>query len=127
MAVIYETIKHIRTYASIDGGMSDNIRPALYNGKYNADVANKINDEKKYLYTIAGKACESGDVLIKDILLPELFSRDYLVVYATGAYGYSMASNYNRHLIPAMVMINNGSERLIVKRQTYEDLISREI
>lgn len=120
-------IEHIRTYASIDGGMTDNIRPALYAAKYSADVANKYDEEKASLYTIAGKACESGDILIKDVLLPRLESGDYLVIHTTGAYGFSMANNYNRHRIPAVVMTNNGEERMIIRRQSYDDLIQREI
>ncbi len=119
-------IEHVRTYASIDGGMTDNIRPALYAAKYSADVANKIGKEKNSLYTIAGKACESGDILIKDILLPNLESGDILVVHTTGAYGFSMANNYNRHRIPAVVMTKDGEERLIIRRQSYDDLIQRE-
>lgn len=120
-------IEGIRTYAAVDGGMADNIRPALYKALYSADIANKYNQEKCRLYTIAGKACESGDILVKDINLPEIETGDYLVIHTTGAYNYSMASNYNRMLIPAVVLVKNGEDRIIVKRQTYEDIISRDV
>ena len=120
-------IEGIRTYAAVDGGMADNIRPSLYKALYSADIANKYNQEKSHLYTIAGKACESGDILVKDINLPEIETGDYLVIHTTGAYNYSMASNYNRMLIPAVVLVNNGEDRVIVKRQTYEDIISRDV
>jgi diaminopimelate decarboxylase len=120
-------IPHVRTYAAIDGGMTDNIRPALYKASYDFDIANKISEEKTQYYAIAGKACESGDLLTKEVLLPELASGDILVTYATGAYGYAMASNYNKHLTPAVVMTEDGTHRLIVRRQTYEDLLSREM
>ncbi len=117
----------LRTYASIDGGMPDNPRPALYDAKYEAVVANKMDLNKNQLVTIAGKCCESGDILIWDIELPKLDSGDILAVFSTGAYNYSMASNYNRIPRPSVVMIKEGQDRLIVKRETYEDLIEREI
>ncbi|MBN2259160.1 MAG: diaminopimelate decarboxylase [Clostridiales bacterium] len=122
-----KTIEHLRTYAAIDGGMSDNIRPSLYGAVYSADVANKYNQAKDHFYTIAGKACESGDILLKDIKLPVLDSGDYLVVHSTGAYNFSMASNYNRMLIPAVVLVKDGKDQVIVKRQTYQDIIGRDI
>ncbi len=117
----------LRTYAGIDGGMPDNPRPALYEAKYEAIVANKADAEKNQLVTIAGKCCESGDILIWDIMVPTLESGDTLAVFSTGAYNYSMASNYNRIPRPAVVMVKEGIDRLIVKRETYEDLIIREI
>jgi diaminopimelate decarboxylase len=122
-----KSIEGIRTYAAVDGGMSDNIRPSLYNALYSADIANKYNQEKTHIYTIAGKACESGDILVKDINLPEIETGDYLIVHTTGAYNFSMASNYNRMLIPAVVLVSKGKERVIVKRQTYEDIIGRDV
>ncbi|OPL09218.1 MAG: hypothetical protein AVO33_07075 [delta proteobacterium ML8_F1] len=122
-----KTIKNTRTYVAIDGGMADNIRPALYSARYAADVANKINKEKSQVYTIAGRACESGDILIWDVLLPTIESGDLLAVYHTGAYNFSMANNYNRFLIPPVVLVKDGKTQLMVKGQTYEDLIQRDI
>jgi diaminopimelate decarboxylase len=122
-----KNIPHVRTYVAIDGGMTDNIRPSLYQAKYRADLANRYGDEKDHLVTLAGKACESGDILIKDALLPMPNSGDIVVVHTTGAYGFSMASNYNRQLIPAVIMTDEGSHRLVVRRQSYEDLVAREV
>lgn len=113
-----------KNYLFVDGGMADNIRPALYQAKYHADIANKMNAEKTTTYTIAGKCCESGDILIKDILLPEAQPNDLLVMYTTGAYGFSMASGYNRLLRPGVVFIKDGKARVAVKRESYDDLIS---
>lgn len=113
-----------KKYLFVDGGMADNIRPALYQAKYNADLANKMNVEKSEVYTIAGKCCESGDILIKDILLPKAETNDLLVMYTTGAYGFSMSSSYNRLLRPAVVFVKDGNARLVVKRETYDDLIA---
>lgn len=121
-----KNIKGIRTYASVDGGMSDNIRPALYQAQYEAVVANKVVGEQE-LVTVAGKCCESGDVLIKDISLTKLEAGDIIATFSTGAYGFSMANNYNRVLIPAMVMIKEGIPRVVSKRQSYEDLIINEV
>jgi diaminopimelate decarboxylase len=117
----------LRTYAGINGGMPDNPRPALYEAKYEAIVANKADAEKNQLVTIAGKCCESGDILIWDIMVPTLESGDTLAVFSTGAYNYSMASNYNRIPRPAVVLVKEGTDRLIVNRETYEDLIVREL
>ena len=122
-----KNIPNIRTYISIDGGMADNPRPITYGSKYEACIANKFNQENKVKYTIAGKYCESGDILIKDINLPITESGDILSVFATGAYNYSMASNYNRVTRPAMVLVNNGTSKLIVKRETYQDLIRNDL
>lgn len=117
-----KTNGHIK-YAAIDGGMSDNIRPSLYQAKYACSVANKIDQPLKEKYTISGKFCESSDILIKDVNLPSLESNDLLAVYSTGAYTYSMASNYNKILIPAVVLVNKGQSYTIVKRQSYKDLL----
>ncbi len=120
------TIKEIpgvRTYISVDGGMSDNIRPMLYDAVYEALIANKGQEENTYKVTIAGKHCESGDILVKDVLLPRPEIGDILVTPATGAYGYSMASNYNRQPRPAVVMVKDGSAKIIIRRESYEDLI----
>ena len=121
-------IPDIRTYVGIDGGMTDNIRPSLYQAKYDAVLINKIDEKKDKLVTIAGKCCESGDILIEDLKVPSSIERgDFLGVLSTGAYNYSMASNYNRIPRPALVMIKDGEERLVVKRQSYEDILANEI
>ncbi len=113
----------VRNYVAVDGGMSDNIRPALYQAKYDAAVANKMTDIANTLYTVAGKCCESGDKLIESINLPAVEAGDTLAVFCTGAYGYSMASNYNRLPRPAVVFAEAGKHRMIIKRETYEDLV----
>ncbi|MCK9445004.1 MAG: diaminopimelate decarboxylase [Tissierellaceae bacterium] len=120
-------IPEIRTYVSVDGGMPDNPRPSLYGAKYEGVLANKISEERKQLVTIAGKCCESGDILIWDIMLPKVEKGDILAVLSTGAYNYSMSSNYNRIPRPAVVMIKDGKDRVIVKRETYEDLLRNDI
>ncbi|MCX7694829.1 MAG: diaminopimelate decarboxylase [Caloramator sp.] len=120
-------IKGVRKYVSVDGGMTDNIRTALYSAKYTAVVANKVNIDDKEVVTICGKCCESGDILIRDISLPKLEKGDIIAVLSTGAYNYSMASNYNRIPRPAVVMVNNGQERLIVKRESYADIVRNDI
>ena len=116
-----------RTYYSVDGGLPDNPRTALYDAKYEAEAVGKVSEPHDRKVTIAGKCCESGDILIWDIMLPDMQPGDLLAVYATGAYNYSMASNYNRQPRPAMVMIKEGIPRISVKRETYQDLIEREI
>lgn len=122
-----KNIKGVRTYISVDGGMTDNIRPALYNASYEALIANKANDNKTDKYTICGKCCESGDILIKDIKLSTPKAGDILIVFSTGAYCYSMASNYNKNPIPAVVLINRGKSKLIIKRQSYDDLLINDV
>ncbi|HHV45807.1 MAG TPA: diaminopimelate decarboxylase [Tissierellia bacterium] len=124
------TIKEIpgtRTYVSVDGGMTDNPRPSLYQAKYDAVVANKYGEEPVKKVTVAGKCCESGDILIWDLEVPEIEPGDILAVLSTGAYNYSMASNYNRIPKPAVVMVSRGKDRLIVKRETYEDILRNEL
>lgn len=117
-------IKGVRKYVSVDGGMTDNIRPALYQAKYSGVIANKAREDKNDNVTICGKCCESGDVLIKDIKITNTAEAgDTFAIFSTGAYGYSMASNYNCSPIPAVIMVDKGKSRLIVKRQSYEDLI----
>lgn len=118
-------IPGIRTYAAIDGGMPDNPRPALYGSKYEGIVANKANEDTKETVTIAGKCCESGDILIWDLKVPKIESGDTLAVLSTGAYNYSMANNYNKIPRPAVVLVNEGYAEVIVERETYEDLITR--
>lgn len=120
-------IEGIRKYVSVDGGMTDNPRTALYQAEYDAIVANKAGEEPEELVTVAGKCCESGDILIKDIKLPLVKHGDTLAVLSTGAYNYSMSSNYNRLRKPAVIMIKDGQSRIIVKRETYEDLIRNDM
>ena len=115
-----------KQYYFIDGGMTDNIRPALYQAKYDATIVGKENEEKTETVTIAGKCCESGDLIIEDIKLPKANKGDLLLTYTTGAYGYSMSSNYNKALTPAVVFVEDGKSKLAVRRQTYEELIERE-
>ncbi len=121
-------IPGIRKYLIVDGGMADNPRPILYGAKYEAVLANKINSNlPEEVVTIAGKCCESGDILIKDLKLPSASVGDLLVVFTTGAYHYSMSSNYNRLLRPPVILVNQGEDRLIVKGETYEDIIRNDI
>ncbi len=116
-----------RTFAAVDGGMSDNPRPALYGARYEAVVADRADAPPQRAYTIAGKHCESGDVLIDEVELPLLRAGDVLAVPATGAYTASMASTYNALPRPAAVMVAGGEARLIVRRETVEDLLAREL
>lgn len=116
-------IPGVRTYASVDGGMADNIRPALYEAKYEVMVANRALDTSEAKVTIAGKFCESGDLLVKDVALPELKAGDILALPAAGAYCLSMASNYNSSLKPPVALVKGGKARLIRRRETYEDLM----
>lgn len=111
-------------YIAVDGGMADNVRPITYGAEYTAEIANKPDFvfEKVDTYTIAGRFCESGDILIKETLLPQIEEGDVLCVYSTGAYGYSMASNYNRVLKPAVVLVAEGVYDVIVAREDYEHL-----
>ena len=123
-----KTVPGIRTYVAIDGGMADNIRPALYGARYTAALANRDPaGEPSRTVTIAGKYCESGDVLIDDLLLPELKVGDLLAVPMTGAYCLAMASNYNLALRPAVVMVGDGRARLVRRRETYADLLRSDI
>lgn len=122
-----KNIEGIRKYVSVDGGMTDNPRTALYQAEYDAIVANKAEEAPAEMVTIAGKCCESGDILIKDIMLPEVEAGDILAILSTGAYNYSMSSNYNRLRKPAVVMLKDGEPRLVVKRETYEDLIRHDV
>ncbi|MDE6407031.1 MAG: diaminopimelate decarboxylase [Anaeroplasmataceae bacterium] len=116
-----------KLYYFIDGGMTDNIRPALYQALYKADIVGKEKEFKNKIVTIAGKCCESGDIIIENALLPEAKKDDLLITYSTGAYGYSMSSNYNKALTPAVVFIEDGKEELVVKRQSLTELLEREI
>lgn len=113
-------------YIFVDGGMTDNIRQALYGAKYEAFIANKISEEPTTKYTIAGKCCESGDILVKDVMLPKASAGDLLMIPNAGAYTYAMASNYNKLGIPAVVFVKKGNVKLAVKRQSFEDLVSND-
>lgn len=113
-----------KEFIFIDGGMADNIRPVLYDAKYACDIANKMDQAKDYTYEVAGKCCESGDIIIHDAKLPKVETNDILVVYTTGAYGYSMASNYNCLNKPAVVFVKDGKARQVVRRETYEDQLA---
>ncbi|WP_236914644.1 diaminopimelate decarboxylase [Clostridium sp. Cult2] len=120
-------IPGVRTYASIDGGMTDNPRPSLYQAKYRGIIANKVNEESTQIVTIAGKCCESGDILIWDLEVPPIEAGDILAVLSTGAYNYSMVSNYNKIPKPAVVMIKDQIDRVVVKRETYEEMLKNEL
>ncbi|WP_143845214.1 diaminopimelate decarboxylase, partial [Nostoc sp. T09] len=121
-----KVIPEIRTYIAVDGGMSDNPRPITYQSQYRAVVANKMSVPLTETVTIAGKHCESGDILIKNAQLPKTEPGDILVVMGTGAYNYSMASNYNRLSRPAAVVVANSEANLILQRETYQDLIRQD-
>ncbi|HHY37477.1 MAG TPA: diaminopimelate decarboxylase [Clostridia bacterium] len=123
------TVKHIpgvRTYIAVDGGMTDNPRYALYQADYRALVANKATVPAEVHYAVAGKCCESGDMLIMDAVLPPVKPGDILAVLTTGAYCYSMASNYNRIPRPAAILVNGGVSEVIVERETYDDLVRKD-
>lgn len=117
----------IRTYVSIDGGMGDNIRPALYGSRYEALLANKANQDPGSEVTIAGKYCESGDILIKDVALPPVQSGDILALPASGAYNLAMSSNYNLNPRPAVVLVKDGRARVIRQRESYDSMLAEEI
>lgn len=120
-------IPDLKTYVSVDGGMTDNIRPGLYNAEYNCILANRANEKKIQEFTICGKCCESTDILINNIKLPYPKSGDILAVFSTGAYGYSMANNYNKLPIPPVVVVKGNNSKIIVKGQNYKDIIEREV
>ena len=120
-------IKNVKNYVAIDGGMFDNPRFALYQAKYTVVSANKLNEPKNFKCTIAGKCCESGDIIAEDCLLPAVNTGDLIAVLSTGAYNYSMASNYNRNLIPPVVMVKDGESRYAVLPQNYEDLVRNDV
>lgn len=120
-------IPGIRKYVAIDGGMFDNPRFALYQSKYTAVLANRANEAPCELVSVAGKCCESGDLIGVNMNLPQARSGDLLAVLSTGAYNYSMASNYNRNFIPPVVLVNEGKAEYIVKPQSYEDLVRNDV
>ena len=120
-------IPEVRKYVAVDGGMTDNIRPALYKAQYQCLVANRINEPCTEVVTIAGKCCESGDILLENVELPRVNSGDIMAILSTGAYGYSMSNNYNKIPKASVVLVSEGKHRLICKRQTYKDMISNEV
>lgn len=120
----YQKVTENKKYLFVDGGMSDNIRPALYQAEYACDIANRMNEEKTDRVTVAGKCCESGDILVEDVMLPVAKQNDLLILYTTGAYGYSMASNYNKLGKPAVVFVKDGVVREVVKRESYQDMMA---
>ncbi|MGF1482491.1 MAG: diaminopimelate decarboxylase [Cyanophyceae cyanobacterium] len=121
-----KVVPNLRTYIAVDGGMSDNPRPITYQSVHRAVVANRMSAPLVETATVAGKHCESGDILIQDASLPKTQPGDILVVMGTGAYNYSMASNYNRLPRPAAVLVNNGEANIILKRESYEDLLRQD-
>lgn len=120
-------IKDVRTYVSIDGGMPDNPRYALYEAEYEVMAAARADEERTLLCTIAGKCCESGDLIAKDTKIQPVQAGDYLAVLATGAYNYSMASNYNRIPRPPIVMVSGGKSKVVVRRESYDNLIENDL
>jgi diaminopimelate decarboxylase len=120
-------IPGVRTYVAVDGGMSDNLRPMLYGSKYEALIADRAAAPAETLVTIAGMHCESGDVIVRDTMLAEPAVGDVLVTPATGAYGYAMANNYNGVPRPPVVFCRDGEARVVVRRETYEDLTARDV
>lgn len=120
-------VPNVRQYVAVDGGMSDNIRPALYQAKYEAVLANRVMDKPEETVSIAGKCCESGDMLIWDLPLPKAGDQDLLAVFCTGAYGYSMANNYNRLPRPAVVFLEDSKDTLVVRRETFEDMVKLDL
>ena len=117
-------IPGVRSYVSVDGGMGDNIRPALYQAQYEVVAANKMLEKNVGPVTIAGKFCESGDILVRDAQMPSLEQGDVIAIPASGAYCPSMASNYNLAPRPPIVIVDNGSARILRRRETYEDLMA---
>ncbi|RYG73652.1 diaminopimelate decarboxylase [Lentibacillus lipolyticus] len=120
-------IPGVRNYISVDGGMTDNLRPALYQAEYEGVLANKASLPAAGTVSVAGKCCESGDMLIWDLPLPEVEPNDILAVFSTGAYGYSMANHYNRFSNPAVVFAENGTAKQVVRRETYQDMVKNDI
>ncbi|GIO28501.1 diaminopimelate decarboxylase [Ornithinibacillus bavariensis] len=122
-----KVIPNVRDYVAVDGGMTDNIRPALYQAKYVGLLANRANQKADTVVSIAGKCCESGDMLIWDLPIPKVKKGDILAILSTGAYGYSMASNYNRFARAAVVFIENGIDKLVIRRETVKDIVKNDL
>lgn len=121
----YKNVPNGKKYVALDGGMADNIRPALYEAEYTAEKVSDIDIEKETV-TLAGRYCESGDILIKNVEMPKLQEGDLVCLYDTGAYCYSMSSNYNRTLKPSVVLVKDGKAQIMVKRQTFEELVEND-
>ena len=124
---IIKTLPNIRKYVAVDGGMSDNIRTALYHADYEPVVANKAGQPRTEIVTIAGKHCESGDAVVIDMPMQRPDLGDIVAVFGTGAYNHTMSSNYNGQPRPAVVFVKDGEARVTTRRETYEDLYSRDI
>ena len=120
-------IPTVRKYVSVDGGMGDNIRPAIYGSEYEAVLANRMSAEPEEIVTLAGKYCESGDVLVRDVMMPAIESGDLIAIPSSGAYGPSMASNYNLNARPAMVIVKDGEAQLIRRRETFADMMRTDV
>ena len=121
----YKNVPNGKKYVALDGGMADNIRPALYEAEYTAEKVSDIDIEKETV-TLAGRYCESGDILIKNVEMPKLQEGDLVCLYDTGAYCYSMSSNYNRTLKPSVVLVKDGKAQIMVKRQTFQELVEND-
>lgn len=121
----YKNVPNGKKYVALDGGMADNIRPALYEAEYTAEKVSDIDVEKETV-TLAGRYCESGDILIKNVEMPKLQEGDLVCLYDTGAYCYSMSSNYNRTMKPSVVLVKDGKAQIMVKRQTFEELVEND-
>jgi diaminopimelate decarboxylase len=119
-------IPEVRTYVAVDGGMSDNLRPMLYGAHYEAVIADRAGEAPETLATVAGMHCESGDVLVRDAELAAPRVGDVLVTPATGAYGYAMANNYNGKPRPPVIFCRDGEARVVVRRETWDDLLARD-
>jgi diaminopimelate decarboxylase len=118
-----KVIPGVRTYVAVDGGMSDNLRPMLYDSRYEAMLANKAETPATDLVTVAGKHCESGDILVRDVRIAPPEPGDVLVTPGTGAYGYVLANNYNGQPRPAVVMVAGGRSRVVIARETWDDVL----
>jgi diaminopimelate decarboxylase len=127
------TVGHVKripegsVFVSVDGGMTDNIRPALYQAEYQAIIANKADLPTQEKVVLCGRCCESGDILIHELDIPEPSPGDIIAVFSTGAYCYAMASNYNKLLLPAVLLLKQGQAKVMVQRQSYDDLIRLEV
>ncbi len=119
-------IEGVRTYVSVDGGMSDNLRPMLYDAKYEAVIANRAGQPAETVVTIAGSHCESGDILVRDVALADPQVGDILITPATGAYGHAMANNYNGMPRPPVIFCEDGQAKVVVRRETWDDLLARD-
>ena len=123
-----ETVKrNVSTWVAVDGGMSDNLRPMLYGAVYEAVIADRPLEAGTERCHLVGKHCESGDVIVRDVLLPDPARGDVIATPATGAYGYALANNYNSVPRPPVIFCRNGEARQVVRRETYDDLAARDL